>query len=240
MPQIKSENFYIRVQGSHALFTTPYTKGGGEAVSYAVPTKQALIGIVDACYWKPVLKNVVEEVKVINPIRTQVRGSRALLKNGKADLNYISYLVNVEYLVKYHFIWNEDREDLIEDRNFVKHTEIVKRSLKKGGRRDVFLGRRECVGYVEYITKEEYEKAESYYKGEHINFGLMFNSFIYPKKSSAELISTFSTVQMKDGLIKFKESEECEIKNTLSNYSFKYPQQQKNVDDEIMEYNNQN
>ena len=239
MKQIRSENFYIRITGSHALFTTPYSKGGGEAISYPIPTQQALIGIVDACYWKPVLKNVIDEVKIINPIKTQVRGSRALLKNGKADLNYISYLTNVEYLVKYHFEWNMAREDLANDRNMIKHTEIVKRSLKKGGRRDVFLGRRECVGFVEIIGRNEYEDATSHYQGENLSFGIMFNSFIYPDKPGNPLISTFSDVQMKDGIVQFKKPEECTIKNELSNYTFKYPQEQKSAEEELDMYENE-
>jgi hypothetical protein len=41
---------------------------------------------------------------------------------------------------------------------------------------------------------------------------------------------------MKDGLIVFPSQEECRIKNILSNYTFKYPDEYKNVDEEYLEY----
>ncbi len=232
----KSKPFYMKLKGEYALFTTPSTKGGGEKMSYQIPTREALRGIADAVYFKPVFKNCIDEVKIINPIRTQTMGFRALLRSGKADLNYYTYLKDVEYLVKYHFEWDENREDLIYDRNEMKHQEIMKRSLIKGGRRDIFLGTRECVGYVEKITKEEYENTKGFYENQNLSFGIMFHSFIYPVKPGSELISCFTETKMENGIIKFKESEECEIKNTLSNYTFKYPEITVPVEKELEQY----
>lgn len=233
----KSKPFYFRLRGDYAGFFSPESKGGGEKSSYAVPTKQALTGIADAIYFKPTLVNVVQECKVINPIRTHVRGSRAMVGNGKADLNYISYLVDCNYLIKYHFTWNEQRTDLVNDRNGKKHEAILERSLKKGGRRSIFLGTRECVGYVDYITEEEYNEAESHYEGETLNFGYMFNQFEYPAEPNGVLKSYFAETIMQDGVIAFKSKEACEIENTLSNYTFKYAVQQKSIDEEFDEYN---
>ena len=34
-----------------------------------------------------------------------------------------------------------------------KHEQILLRSMERGGRRDVFLGARECIGYIERIRK---------------------------------------------------------------------------------------
>jgi CRISPR-associated protein Cas5d len=62
----RSKYFYIKVTGDYALYTSPETKAGGEAFTYSVPTRQSLHGIVDACYFKPVFTNVVDEVKVMN------------------------------------------------------------------------------------------------------------------------------------------------------------------------------
>ena len=106
----------VQCPNNRNSFTNPITKGGGEKYSYPIPTKQALEGIVDNIYRKPTFTNVVDEVKVINPIQTEVHGSRALLSNYKADLNYISYLSDVEYLIKFHFEWDLTRGDLAEDR----------------------------------------------------------------------------------------------------------------------------
>lgn len=235
MNTFKSKPFYMRVFGEYALFSTPESKGGGEKMSYQIPTRESLKGIADAVYFKPVFKNCIDEVKIINPITTQTMGFRALLKTGNADLNYYTYLKDVEYLVKFHFEWNSDRDDLKNDRNEMKHQEIMKRSLQKGGRRSIFLGTRECVGYVEKLTEDEYKKATGFYKGQNLSFGIMFHSFIYPAKPGGKLISCFAEIKMEDGVIKFNKSEECRIKNTLSNYTFKYPEKQKSSDEELEE-----
>ena len=45
----------FKVYGRMALFTDPITRMGGEKSSYAVPTYQALKGIVESIYWKPTI-----------------------------------------------------------------------------------------------------------------------------------------------------------------------------------------
>lgn len=226
----------MKVKGEYALFTTPASKGGGEKISYQIPTREALKGIADAVYFKPVFKNIIEEVRIMKPIRTQTTGIRALLKSGGADLNYYTYLVDVEYFVKYHFEWDLQRPDLENDRNVRKHEEIMERSLKKGGRRDIFLGTRECVAYVEHLTEDEYENEDGFYDRQNMAFGIMFHSFIYPTKPGGKLISCYTDTEMINGRVSFNASEECEIKNELSDYYFKYPEAIKSIDKEFMEY----
>lgn len=233
----KSNSFYMRVWGDYAMFTTPTSKGMGEKTSYPVPTREALRGIADEVYFKPTLCNVIDEVKVINQIQTETMGVRTLKNKGGNDLSNYSYLKDVEYLVKFHFEWNYNRKDLERDRNEIKHQEIMKRSLKKGGRRDIFLGVRECVGFIEYIREAEYVNAESYYNGQTLSMGIMFHSFIYPDKPGEKLVSCFDEVIMSDGVISFRSSEDTIIKNNLENYTFKYPELIKDVDKELEEYN---
>ncbi|WP_162012865.1 type I-C CRISPR-associated protein Cas5c [Streptococcus sp. S784/96/1] len=232
----RSRNFYIRVSGNLALFTNPATKGGGERSSYAIPTRQALQGIVDAIYFKPTITNVVTEVKVCKQIQTELHGVRALLANYNADLSYVSYLSDVEYLVKFHFVWNENRPDLLHDRLPNKHEAIMARSIRKGGRRDIFLGTRECVGLIDEVSQEEYEAASVAYENQTIDFGIMFHSFKYPTDKIEPLKSYFTHTVMENGVIQFKEQEECEIVNTLSSYTFKEPGQIKLVNDEFDAY----
>ncbi|MDY4761343.1 type I-C CRISPR-associated protein Cas5c [Streptococcus thoraltensis] len=228
----RSRNFYMRVRGDLALFTNPATKGGGERSSYLIPTRQALQGVVDAVYYKPTIVNVVTEVKVINQIQTELHGVRALLADYGADLSYVSYLSDVEYLVKFHFTWNSNRPDLEQDRSPNKHEAIMTRSLKKGGRRDIFLGTRECYGLVDEISQEEYDATISYYDGQSIDFGIMFHSFAYPTDKQTPLRSYFTQTVMENGTVCFKNQEDCEIMNTLSSYAFKTPGQVKPVDEE--------
>lgn len=233
----KSNYFYARIIGDRALFTNPATKGGGEKFSYPVPTRQALEGVVDNIYYKPTIVNVVDEVKIVNPIETESHGVRALLSNYKADLNYMTYVRNVEYLVKFHFEWNFSRGDLTKDRHMGKHTELMTRSLEVGGRRDAFLGTRECYATIEPITKEEYQTATTAYDGETLDFGIMFHTFTYPKTEKMPLIAHYTRTQMVNGVITYKSKSDCEIRNEITGYQYKTPSLQiRSVDDELAEY----
>ena len=226
MEKFKSNPFYMKIFGNYALFTDPMTKGGGEKFTYQVPTYQALKGIVEACYWKPTLYYIIDAVKVIKPIKTETKGILSPMKNGQKDLNYYTYLKDVEYLVKFHFEWNENRNDLIFDRNEKKHEQILLRSMKKGGRRDVFLGTRECVGYIERIRDKDFENMKSFYEGTTISFGIMFHSFVYPDEAYDDntknsLTSNFCPISMVDGIIHFVEPKDCKIKHRIGSYSIK-------------------
>ena len=232
----ESKYFYMRITGDYALWTDPATKGGGERISYQVPTVQALQGICDAVYFKPTIRNVVDAVKVINPVRFHSMGYRALYADLSAGLNYVTVLEDVEYLLKYHFEWNLNRDDLLQDRIMKKHEAIAERSLKRGGRRDVFLGAREFIGYVEAIDEDEYLKEKTFYSGSDLDLGNIFHSFIYPNNEEGKLKSLFTHTIMKDGIIKFKSQDECEIRNALSSYTFKGHKGVVSVDEELKEY----
>jgi len=226
MSKFKSNPFYMKVFGAYALFTDPMTKGGGEKFTYQVPTYQALKGIVEACYWKPTLYYVIDAVKVVKPIKTETKGILSPMKDGGKDLNYYTYLKDVEYLIKYHFQWNENRKDLEYDRNEKKHEQILLRSMEKGGRRDVFLGTRECVGYIERIKEKDFQETKSYYEGERISFGIMFHSFVYPDEAydadtEGVLTANFCPIVMNDGIINFIEPKDCKIKHKLGDYKIK-------------------
>lgn len=222
----KSDPFYMKVFGDYALFTDPMTKGGGEKFTYQVPTYQAIKGIVEACYWKPTIYYMIDSIKIIKPIKTETKGILSPLKNGKKDLNYNTYLKDVEYLIKYHFVWNDNRSDLSQDRNEKKHEQMLLRSMNRGGRRDLFLGTRECIGHIERIRKRDFESAKTYYEGETISLGIMFHSFTYPDEAYDEetegvLTSNFCPIVMIDGKIDFIEPKECSIKHNLGDYSIK-------------------
>lgn len=226
MEKFKSRPFYARIKGDYALFTDPMSKGMGEKFSYQLPTYQALKGIVEAAYWKPTLYYVIDSLKVIKSIKTETKGILYPMLDGKSDLFYHTYLKDVEYLVKFHFEWNENRPELSYDRNEKKHEQILIRSLKRGGRRDIFLGTRECLGYIDYIREEEFERGETAYQGESMSYGLMFHSFVYPDESSnqdqeGKLTSYFGPITMVDGRVDFIRPEENPIQHNLGNYSIK-------------------
>ena len=233
---MKSKYFYAKIYGDRAMITSPESKSGGEKQSYGIPTREMIKGILDANYFKPVLKNVVDEIRIMKKIESHSQGTRLLLSNYKSDLSSYNYLTNVCYYVKYHFEWNEDREDLKVDRNIKKHESITERSLKRGGRRPIFLGVSECTGYIDMIDEEEYENHTGHYDNTSLSFGIMFNSFIYPKKEGEPLKSTYASINMLNGRIKYPKDEECDIINIVSDYNYKKPIITKTIDDELKGY----
>ena len=139
----------FQVTGNYALFSDPILRLGGEKCTYQVPTYEALKGILSSTYWKPTFIWYIDAVRVMNPIQTEVKGIRPVKYHGGNDLAYYTYLKNCRYQVRAHFEWNENRPELAGDRSENKHHEIAKKMIRKGGRRDIFLGARECQGYVE-------------------------------------------------------------------------------------------
>lgn len=208
----------LRVSGKYALFTDPVTKLGGEKCSYQVPTYEALKGILKSVYWKPTFIWFIDEVRIMNPIRTQSRNVKPLKYNdaSKNELSTYTYLVDVDYEIKAHFEWNPHRSDLVDDRQDGKHFSIAGRMIKKGGRRDVCLGTRECQAYVEPIgefnTSTGFSKNDGAYDAvDELAFGLVFHSFDYPDESGMnELRANFGTPVMKHGIINFDKPAQCQ------------------------------
>ncbi|MDQ0300597.1 CRISPR-associated protein Cas5d [Salibacterium salarium] len=198
----------FELTGDYALFTDPLTKMGGEKLSYHVPTYQALKGIVESIYWKPTILIVVDEIRVMNPIRMESKGVRPIEYGGGNTLANYTYLRDVRYQVKAHFIFNPHRPDLDYDRNENKHHNIMKRSLKAGGRRDIFLGTRECQGYVEPCT---FGEGEGYYDGYgQLSFGTMVHGINYPDETGRdEMAVRLWNPVMEDGVIRFMRPDDC-------------------------------
>ena len=205
----------FKVSGRYALFSDPINRVGGEKISYQVPTYQALKGILESVYWKPTLIWIIDEVRVMKLIKTQSQGIRPVNFSGGNTLSIYTYLTNVEYQVRAHFEWNLHRPNLEQDRNENKHYIIANRMIKCGGRRDIFLGTRECQGYVEPCQFGEGEGAYDDYGT--LPFGLMFHGFDYPDETGqGKLVARLWKVEMTDGYLKFKRPEECTVKRELS------------------------
>ncbi len=201
----------FKVTGNYALFTDPLTKIGGEKCSYQIPTYEALKGILSSVYWKPTLVWIIDRARVIKPIRTQTRSAKPVDFSGGNSLSIYTYLFDVEYRVQAHFEWNLHREDMADDRNENKHYFIARRMIERGGRRDVFLGTRECQGYVELCRLAEGPGFYDNY-GE-LGFDLMFHGFDYPDEiGKSEFYSRFWRPKMVNGVVDFIRPEECAIR----------------------------
>jgi CRISPR-associated protein Cas5d len=196
----------FKVSGHYALFSDPITRVGGEKFTYQVPTYQALVGIAESIYWKPTFLWVIDALRVMKKIQTESKGVKPLKMNGGNDLSYYTYLRDVEYQVLAHFEWNFKRPELEADRDENKHHNIARRCVIRGGRRDIFLGTRECQGYAEPCTFGE--GAGSYDDYGELHFGVMFHSFDYPDHTGNNEFAKrlWRRARMKDGVIDFRES----------------------------------
>ncbi|MBA3006709.1 MAG: type I-C CRISPR-associated protein Cas5c [Proteobacteria bacterium] len=205
----KRNSVEFKITGRYAMFADPVTRVGGEKFSYQIPTYQALKGILESVYWKPTLIWYIDAVRVMEKIQTESKGIKPIKMSGGNDLAYYTYLRDVEYQVLAHFEWNEHRNDLDGDRDENKHHNIAKRCIIKGGRRDIFLGTRECQGYVEPCM---FGEGESFYKnyGE-LDFGIQFHGYDYPDETGKdELFVRLWRPKMKDGLIEFPMPKNCD------------------------------
>ncbi len=149
----------IRVRGDYALFTRPEMKV--ERVSYDVITPSAARGIIEAVYWKPAIRWVIDRIHVLNEIEfTNIRRNEVsekasenkpyLATNEIRQQRAAMVLRNVDYVIEAHFKIVPEKagpDDTVE-----KHYNMALRRLRKG---QYFsppcLGTREFGARVELI-----------------------------------------------------------------------------------------
>ncbi|MBI2758769.1 MAG: type I-C CRISPR-associated protein Cas5 [Chloroflexi bacterium] len=160
----------IRVSGDYALFTRPEMKV--ERVSYDIITPSAARGIIEAVYWKPAIRWVIDKIHVLKEIEfTNIRRNEVSEKASESEARrrmngtttepmYLSavdnrqqraalVLKNVDYIIEAHFEMTNKAgvEDTVE-----KHYNIILRRLRKGQHFHApCLGTREFGAKVELI-----------------------------------------------------------------------------------------
>lgn len=212
------------VTADYALFSDILTRTGGERFSYPIPTYEALKGILHSVYWKPTIVWIIDAVRVVNPIRTLRKGVRPINYGGGNDLAYCTYLCDVKYLVRAHFEQNKNRPELAGDWNEHKHHNIARRMIERGGRRDVYLGTRECQGYVEPCV---FGEGEGWYdKSGEIPYALMLHGITYADEAvcpedRGKMTVRFWQPVMRNGVIEFIRPEECTIKRCIREMEIK-------------------
>ena len=212
----------IRVRGPYALFTRPEMKV--ERVSYDVITPSAARGIIEAVYWKPAIRWVIDKIHVLSEIQfTNIRRNEVsekastdnalqVMKGAKKPL-YISavdsrqqrasmVLKDVDYVIEAHFEkvekeWGErDTEE--------GHYNIVLRRLRQGQHFHApCLGTREFPAKVE-IIEDKREIPESPLKGLR-DFGWMLYDLDF--SNARDIKPKFFKAQMLDGVIDLTKAE---------------------------------
>ena len=211
----------IRVWGDYALFSRPELKV--ERYSYDVITPSAARGIMDAIYYHPGMRWIIDKIYVVKPIRfTSVRRNEIKSKisasnvlqvyNGADKALYMSskqeivqrasvLLTDVEYVIEAHF---EMTEKANETDNPGKFKDITMRRLKKGECYHMpYFG---CREFPAHFALCEEEKIETVYETvPEKDFGIMLYDMDYSDPENIQPM--FFRAVMRQGVLDLRDCE---------------------------------
>lgn len=216
-----SKGVKVKVWGEYALFSRPEMKV--ERCSYDVMTPSAARGILEAVYWHPGLRWVIDRIYVNKPIQfTSVRRNEVKSKisannvlpvyNGNPKRLYISskaeivqraslLLRNVEYIIEAHFEMTEKAND---SDNPGKFKDIIIRRLKRGECfHTPYFGCREFP--VKFCLYENEEIATAYADEDERDLGFMLYDLDYSDPENIQPM--FFRAIMKKGVIDLRDCE---------------------------------
>ncbi|MBW1723587.1 MAG: type I-C CRISPR-associated protein Cas5 [Deltaproteobacteria bacterium] len=210
----------LKVWGDYACFTRPEMKV--ERVSYDVITPSAARGILEAIYWKPAIRWVVDRIHVLKPIRFEnirrnelghklaVGTVKKAMKDGKSPLQVFieddrqqraaMVLRDVAYVIEAHFEFNGE-----EDNNPGKHLDIFRRRASKGQCfHRPYLG---CREFPAHFSLMEGEIPVSPLQGTR-DLGYMLHDLDFPNKMTAR----FFRARMENGVIEVPPFDHEEVR----------------------------
>ena len=211
----------IRVWGDYALFSRPELKV--ERYSYDVITPSAARGILDAIYYHPGMRWIIDKIYVVKPIRfTSVRRNEIKSKisasnvlqayNGADKALYMSskqeivqrasvLLTDVEYVIEAHF---EMTEKANKTDNPGKFKDITMRRLKKGECYHMpYFGCREFPAHFALCEEEEIKTV--YETVLEKDFGIMFYDMDYSDPENIQPM--FFRAVMRHGVLDLRDCE---------------------------------
>ena len=204
----------VEVWGDYALFTRPEMKV--ERVSYDVITPSAARGILEAIYWHPGMRWVIDQIQVCQPIRfTNIRRNevkatisgrvmKVAMERGKT-IPYMDaskeiqqraslLLTDVRYVITAHF---DMTEKAAEGDNPGKFQDIIKRRLRKGQfYHKPYFGCREFRVYFQEAAGE-YPCVEELHGEKDLGYMLYDLDYSNPE----DVRPMFFRAVMKDGVI---------------------------------------
>lgn len=209
----------VKVWGEYALFSRPEMKV--ERCSYDVITPSAARGILEAIYWHPGMKWVIDKIYVQKPVQfTSIRRNEVKSKissnnvlpvyNGADKPLYIStksdivqraslLLRDVSYVIEAHF---EMTEKAVESDNPGKFKDIIMRRLKRGEcYHTPYFG---CREFPANFCLCEDDKIETAYSGE-TDLGFMLYDMDFSDLDNIQPM--FFRALMKDGVINLRDCE---------------------------------
>lgn len=216
-----SKGVKVKVWGDYALFTRPEMKV--ERCSYDVITPSAARGILEAIYWHPGMRWVIDQIYVNKPIqftsirRNEVKSKisannvlsvyngtpKSLSISSKAEIVQRASMIlrDVEYVIEAHFEMTDKAND---SDNPGKFKDIIMRRLKKGECfHTPYFGCREFP--VRFCPFEEDEILTAYEGEERRDFGYMLYDLDY--SDSQNIQPMFFRAVMKRGIIDLRNCE---------------------------------
>lgn len=201
----------LRVWGRYACFTRPEFKV--ERVSYDVITPSAARGILDAIYWKPEIRWIVDKIHVLNPVffvnirRNEVAGKlshshvRKSMCEGNVPLEMFIekerqqraavILRDVDYLIEAHFDYTAP-----DNKNDGKHLDVFNRRASVGQCfMQPYLGCREFPAHF-CLVDENTPNPVSNLTG-YQDLGVMLHDIDF----SDNMTARFFWAEMNDGVI---------------------------------------
>ena len=211
----------VKVWGEYALFSRPEMKV--ERCSYDVITPSAARGILEAVYWHPGMRWVIDKIYVVNPIqftsirrnevKSKLSASNALAAyNGGKKPLFISsreeivqraslLLRDVEYVIEAHFDMTNEANA---SDNHGKFKDNIMRRLKKGECfHNPYLGCREFP--AKFSLCEEDEVSTAYDQVDEKDLGFMLFDMEYLE--GGEIQPMFFRAVMKKGMLDLRDCE---------------------------------
>ena len=210
----------LEVWGDFACFTRPELKV--ERFSYPIITPSAARGILEALFWHPGLRWIIDKIYILSEIQyTNIRrnelkakisasnvlsfaakGEGELYQSTKDDIQQraSTLLKDPRYIIEAHF---EMTEHANPSDNPGKFREIFVRRARKGQCYHMpYLGGREFPAHFRLYEEESIAAA---YHGETRDLGLMLYDIDY--SDSNNLRSTFFHAQLVDGVLDLRDCE---------------------------------
>jgi CRISPR-associated protein Cas5d len=212
-------SFKVEVWGDYACFTRPELKV--ERVSYDLMTPSAARGLLEAIYWHPGMKWIVDKIHVLNPIaftnirRNEVKSkisarnvhsvmkgaSTPLFINTTDDIQQRAAMVlqKVHYVIEAHF---EMTQKASPSDNVGKFCDVMRRRLEKGQcfHRPYFG----CREFPANFRKWQGEEIPSAYPDEDRDLGLMLFDLDYEKS----ITPMFFRAKLENGVL---DLQNCEV-----------------------------
>ena len=214
----------LEVWGDYALFTRPEMKT--ERVSYDIITPSAARGLLEAIFWHPGMKWVIDSIQVCAPIefmnlrRNEVKSkinsekAKSVMENGKGELYLVTandiqqrasvLLKNVHYIIDAHFDLTDKASP---SDNPAKFQEMTLRRIRKGQ-----FYHQPCFGCREFPANfrlcEETPECPEELLGER-DLGYMLYDMDYSDLDNT--IPLFFRAKLKDGVITIPDKNSVEV-----------------------------